>query len=44
MEKGRSTPKQYGSLDQTELCEETGKQGGKSVVIKFIRLCVYEGV
>lgn len=44
MEKGRSTPKQYGSLDQTELCGETGKQGEKNFMVKFIRLCVYEGV
>ncbi|XP_077068038.1 bMERB domain-containing protein 1 [Siphateles boraxobius] len=32
MEKGRSTNKQYGSLDQTELCEETGKQAEEDVV------------
>ncbi|XP_056127636.1 bMERB domain-containing protein 1 [Rhinichthys klamathensis goyatoka] len=32
MEKGRSTSKQYGSLDQTELCEETGKQAEEDVV------------
>ncbi|XP_067228640.1 bMERB domain-containing protein 1 isoform X1 [Chanodichthys erythropterus] len=32
MEKGRSTAKQYGSLDQTELCEETGKQAEEDVV------------
>lgn len=44
MEKGRSTPKQYGSLDQTELCGETGKQGEKNFMVKFIRICVYEGV
>lgn len=44
MEKGRSTPKQYGSLDQTELCGEAGKQGEKNFMVKFIRLCVYEGV
>lgn len=44
MEKGRSTPKQYGSLDQTELCGETGKQGEKNFMDKFIRLCVCAGV
>ncbi|XP_016394493.1 uncharacterized protein C16orf45 homolog [Sinocyclocheilus rhinocerous] len=27
MEEARSTPKLYGSLDQTELCGDTGKQG-----------------
>lgn len=41
MEKGRSTPKQYGSLDQTELCGETRKQGEKNMMIKCIRLCVH---
>lgn len=30
MEKGRSTPKLYGSLDQTELCGDTGKQGDET--------------
>uniref|UniRef100_A0A8C2GJP7 Zgc:171844 n=1 Tax=Cyprinus carpio TaxID=7962 RepID=A0A8C2GJP7_CYPCA len=32
MEKGRSTPKLYGSLDQTELCADTGKQAEEDVV------------
>uniref|UniRef100_A0A671S594 BMERB domain-containing protein n=1 Tax=Sinocyclocheilus anshuiensis TaxID=1608454 RepID=A0A671S594_9TELE len=32
MEKARSTPKLYGSLDQTELCGDTGKQAEEDVV------------
>ncbi|XP_016321483.1 uncharacterized protein C16orf45-like isoform X3 [Sinocyclocheilus anshuiensis] len=32
MEKGRSTPKLYGSLDQTELCGDTVKQAEEDVV------------
>ncbi|KTG25856.1 hypothetical protein cypCar_00010546 [Cyprinus carpio] len=32
MEKGRSTPKLYGSLDKTELCADTGKQAEEDVV------------
>ncbi|XP_050961888.1 bMERB domain-containing protein 1 isoform X2 [Labeo rohita] len=32
MEKGRSTPKLYGSLDQTELCGDTSKQAEEDVV------------